>query len=208
MSKQVFALDAAATHRITVHWITEAEPATVQINGTILGTLSTVEEKAAGKDFILPDNSPLHVQFFNGYPQAFRAGFPLAAIPDVDDVPINQRQRGGCLTAWLIFNLVTAAVVAGINFLATFGALVNNRVGISPLVFLVLGLLGIVAIVGFSLLLAWKKLGFYLVVGHILVAIVINAMILTFDVKTFAPLVGIGILYAWLHKGGIWKQLD
>ncbi|GLV56559.1 hypothetical protein KDH_33990 [Dictyobacter sp. S3.2.2.5] len=208
MSKQVFALDATATHRITVHWEAENNSATVLVNGTILGTFSSVEEKVAGKDFILPDNSPLHVQFFNGYPQAFRAGYPLATVPDVDDTPVNQRQRGGCLTAWIIFNLVIAVIGLAVNLLATLGTMVNNRVGISPLVFLVLSLLGIVAIVGFSLLLAWKKLGFYLVVGHVLAAILIILIIRNYDMRVFLSLIGIGILYAWLQRSGVWKQLS
>ncbi|GCE03168.1 hypothetical protein [Dictyobacter aurantiacus] len=208
MPKQVFALDATATHRITVHWEAENNSATVLVNGTILGTFSSIEEKVAGKDFILPDNSPLHVQFFNGYPQAFRAGVPLASVPDMDAVPAPRRKRGGCLTAWLIFNLVVVVALTLLYFMATLGAMANNTTTVSPFVFLLLGVVGIIGIVGLSLLLAWKKWGFYLVAGYVLIGIVLSFVTGSVDVRTFTPLVGVVILYLWLNRSGVWEQLS
>jgi hypothetical protein len=208
MSKQDFALDATAEHRITIHWTTEIEPATVFINGTLSGTLTTVEEKIVGKDFTLPDHSLLHVQFFNGQPQAFRSGTPLAPVAGVADVYVKQRKRSGCLTTWLILNLVVIAALTVLNFLATFGTLVSNRVSTPPLAFLLLGLMGIVGVVGISLLLAWKKQGFYLVVGYVLIDIIISVIFGFVDIRTFTPLIGIVVLYAWLNRSNVWDNLD
>jgi hypothetical protein len=208
MSKQDFALDATAANRITIHWTTEIEPATVLINGTILGTLVTAEEKAVGKDFILPDGSPLHVQFFNEQPQIFRSGVPLAPVADAVDVPIKQRKRSGCLTSWLILNLVVIAGLTALYFLATLGALASDKVSTSPLVFLLLGLIGIVGVVGVSLLLAWKKLGFYLVVGYVLINIIVSVILKLVDVRTFIPLVAVILLYIWLNRSNVWDNLD
>ncbi|GCE23057.1 hypothetical protein [Dictyobacter kobayashii] len=208
MSKQVFALDAAATHRITIHWTTETDPASVLLNGTLLGTLTTGQEKVVGKDFVLPDNSPLHVRFFNGQPQAFRAGVALAPVFDEADVPMAQRKRGGCLTTWLILNLVVMVALTLLYFLATLGSLVNNNTGVSPLAFFLLAVMGIVGIVGISLLLAWKKLGFYLVAGYVLISIVISLIFGLIDGRTFTPLIGIVVLYFWLNRSGVWEKLS
>jgi hypothetical protein len=204
MSKQDFALDAVATQRITIDWTAETEPATVLLNGTVLGMLITVEEKLAGKDFILPDNSPLHVQFFNGHPQVYRAGVPLVPVAGVPD---KQRKRGGCLTTWLILNLVVIVILTGLNFLATLGAMASNKVSTPPLAFLLLGIMGIVGIVGLSLLLAWKKVGFYLVAGYVVCDIVISVIFGFIAANTFTPLIGVGILYFWLNRSGVWENL-
>lgn len=208
MSKQVFALDVNNTQRIIVHWAIETESATVLLNGTILGTLNTAEEKVGGKDFILPDHSPLHVQFFNGYPQAYRHGVPLPPVLDVDDVPVKQRKRGGCLTAFLIFHLILMTVLTLFYFLGAVAALVHNNVSAHlVLMFLLFGIVGFVGIAGISLLLAWKKLGFYLVAGYVFINMVISVSFGFIEGKTFIPLLSIAILYFWLNRSGVWEQL-
>ncbi|HTI15382.1 MAG TPA: hypothetical protein VL461_12610 [Dictyobacter sp.] len=218
MPKQVFALDATATHRITVHWTNEInpvtkglDPATVLINGTILGSLNPGEEMTVGKDFILPDNSPLHVQFFNGQPQAFRMGVPLAPVADAADVadtlPANRRKRGGCLTAWLIFNLVVIVVFTLLYFLGALGSLSGETQSSLALGYFLLGVVGVVGIVGISILLAWKKLGFYLLAGFVVANIVISVAIGQADVRTFIPLFTIGSLFVWLNRSGVWENL-
>jgi hypothetical protein len=208
MSKQVFALDVTATHRITIHWTTKTEPATILINGTVLGTLTTHEEKVEGKDFTLPDNSLLHMQFFNGHPQAFRAGIPLAPLADAADVSTQPRKRGGCLTTWLILNLAVITISTVIYILASLGALVSDKAGSLLVGLPLLGLMGIVGIVGISLLLAWKKIGFYLVAGYVLISAAISIILGFIDVRTFTPFVGIVILYFWLNRSGVWEKLN
>lgn len=208
MAKQDFALDATATHRITVHWTADTEPATILLNGSILGTLTTSEEKAIGKDFILPDTSPLHVQFFNGQPQAYRAGMPLAPVAPVVDVTVKQHKRSGCLTTWLIVNLIGIVGLTGMYLLATLGAMVSDTVHTSPLLFLLLAIVGIIGIVGISMLLAWKKIGFYILAGYAVIDVILALIIGPINGTTFSPLIATIVLYVWLNRSNVWDNLE
>ncbi|MDQ2906523.1 MAG: hypothetical protein M3Y81_23660, partial [Chloroflexota bacterium] len=146
MSVQEFALDASAAHRVQVQWTSDTEPATVLLNGSILGALATPEERAAGKDFPLPDASTLYVHFApDGHgPQVFRNGMPLSlasavsampAMSAASNVPDAQRKRGGCLTTWLIFNLVVIILFTVIYLLAAIGATTNASAAVPAWVF-------------------------------------------------------------------------
>src|SRR5690242_6285485 len=84
MPIQDFFLDSTGGQRIQVHWDADGSKATVLLNGSIFGSLTTADELAGGgKDFRLPDGSILHVRLVNNQPQAFRNGFPLATAPAI-----------------------------------------------------------------------------------------------------------------------------
>src|SRR5450755_1241825 len=163
MPVQDFALDPAATHRVQVHWTSNTDPATVMVNRSILGSLSTVAERVAGKNFTLPDGSMLHIRFVNGQPQAFRNGYPLAIAPAIPETSVLQKKRGGSLTIWLIANLILIIFYTAVYFLALIGSILGSASS-RPLAYLVFMLIGCVGIVGIGMLFAWKKWGFYLIV--------------------------------------------
>lgn len=214
MAVQEFALDAAAAHRVQIQWTSDTEPATVLLNGSILGTLATPEERAAGKDFPLPDASTLHVRFAPDAhgPQVFRNGVPLApasapALSAAAPISDAQRKRGGCLTTWLIFNLVVIILFTVIYLLAAIGATTNASAAVPAWVFLVFALLGCVGIAGLIALLTWRKWGFYLIVFYVVCNILISIPLGLIDFRSFTPLIGVGILYYLLRRNDVWEKL-
>ncbi len=208
MPVQDFALDAAATQRIQIHWSTDSEPATVLLNGKILGSLANGQERIVGKDFVLQDSSLLHIQFFENGPQAWLNRLPLAPVAAVAD-PLPQKKRGGCLTAWLILNLVVVCLFTGLYLLASFGALVSSNTTLPAWIFLLFTLLGIIGIVGLSMLLAWKKIGFYLVAAYVLLnfGLAFPLGLFNGNPRTFTPLIGLAVLYILLRRNSVWEHL-
>jgi len=210
-----FALDSTAQQRVQVHLPAE-QPASVTIllNRSILGTL-TPEEQAAGKDFRLPNNSLLNVHVVNGQPQLSLGGYPLLPVDAMaakakDISPAAQAQErekklGGCLVAWLVVNLVIIGVLALLNFLAIFGAMAT---GITPLPFLLFGLLCVMGLVGIGLIFFWKKIGFYLTAAYVVFSLLLSIPFGLLDVRSFIPLVAVAILFVYLNRSGVWDKMS
>lgn len=219
LAVQDFALDATGTQRIQVHWEAGTEPATVLLNNSIIGRLST-DERVTGKDFVLPDGSTLRVQLANNQPYAYRNGYPLppvasaaVQIEQAEQEQARRAKRGGCLTAWLILNLVANVTLAGIYLLTFLGASAAGPAStdIPSVYFLIFGLFGLVDVAGAILLLLWKKLGFYLIVGAVVASIVVSfpaGLYKTNIVSIFAPLVGVAILYYLMNRIDMWRYLS
>ena len=208
MPVQDFALDPMGNHRVQVHWASESDPVTALLNGSVLGTLATPDERAAGKDFMLPEGSYLHVRFVNDQPQAFRNGYPLTIAPAIVE-PASLRKRGGCLTTWLILNLVVISLFTILYFLSFLSSLSNDNLSLLPWAYIALGLIGCVGIVGVSFLLGWKKWGFYLVASYVLCnfALAFPLGLVNGNPRVFTPLVGLAILYFLLRRNDVWEQL-
>jgi hypothetical protein len=208
MPVQDFALDAAAMHRIQVHWASDNEPATVMVNRSILGSLTTLEERMVGKNFTLPDGSMLFVRFMNGQPEAFRNGYPLAIAPAIPETSVLQKKRGGGLTFWLVANLVLIIFYTIVYFLALIGSMVSSTSS-RPLAYLVFMLIGCVGIVGIGMLFAWKKWGFYLIVLFVVANFLAAILLGLFNgyVTFFLPFVALATLYYRLHRNDVWQQL-
>lgn len=210
MPIQDFFLDSTGAQRIQVHWNSDGSKATVLQNGSILGSLDTADELAGGKDFKMPDGSMLHVRLVNNQPQALRNGFPLTTAPAAaESAPLTAKKRGGCLTAWIVLNLVVICLFTLLYALAFFGSLIVSNPITSPAVFLLFALLGLVGVVGLSLLLGWRKIGFYLVLGYVLLnfALAFPLGLFNGDPRIFLPLIGVAILYFWLRRNDVWEQL-
>lgn len=208
-----FALDPAAQHRIQLHVSTEQTAITVMLNSSILGSL-TPEEQAAGKDFPLPDSSSVHVRVYEGQPQVSRGGYPLPIVdprlPTIDISPAAIAQRrdkklSGRLIVWLVSNIV---LVGGLTIPYLRATLVATAIGISPLPFLVYSLLGVVGVVGLSLIFFWKKLGFYLVAGYAVLSLLASFPFGTFDVRSFVPIVAAIALFVYLNRDDIWQKMS
>lgn len=208
MPVQDFALDELGNYRIQIHWTTRSEPVTVLLNGSIIDTLATPEERQAGRDVTLPDGSLLYVQFANDQPYVSRNGLPPAILPAIPsyEAPVSQRKRGGCLTAWIVLNFMVISWFTFLDFLQIFLA---PTIGDSHiLVFLIVFVLvGIVGIVGLATLLAWKKWGFFLVAGYVVLSILLPFSFGIGNIFIFWPLIGLVILYVWLQRSGAWEHL-
>jgi hypothetical protein len=208
-----FALDPNAQHRVQVHLPTEQSAAvTILLNRSILGFLAS-EEMPVGKDFRLPDNTFLNVRMVNGQPLVSRAGYLL---PTVNAADINAGEEsttsrrgnaklGGCLIAWLILNLVVIGSLTLVNFLAIFSAIAKET---SPVIFLLFSLIGVVGLIGISLIFAWKKSGFYLTAAYVVLSFLLSIPFGLLDVRSFVPLVSITILYVYLNRSGIWEKMS
>lgn len=210
-----YALDLTAQHRIQIHLPAE-QPAlvTVMLNRSILGSLAPAEQ-IAGKDFRLPDNSFLHVRFVNNQPQVSRAGYLLPLVDAsftnaVDTSPAAQalernKKLGGCLISWLILNLIVIGISTIFSFLFVLGVM---RTGFSPLLLLSSVLLGVVGLVGVSLIFFWKKLGFYLMVAHAILSSLLTIPFGLFNASLFIPFIPIIILFVYLNRSGIWQRMS
>ncbi|HEX4205784.1 MAG TPA: hypothetical protein VHZ51_16615 [Ktedonobacteraceae bacterium] len=206
MAVQNFALDPTGNYRVQVQWASDNEPAYILLNGSHLGQFYSIEERLMGKAFTLPDNSQLHVRFMNEQPQAFRMGMPLPIAPALAD-PKPERKRSTRVTIWLIANLVIFAIFTIVNALAFLGAPVINS-NVPPSIFLIFTLMGIGGIVGISALLAWKKWGFFLVAGYIVLNFILALIFHGFNLGSIILLATGARLYVWLNRSGVWERLD
>lgn len=124
----------------------------------------------------------------------------------------DQKQRHGCVTAWLIFIIVANSIVALLYLLGGNMIAQNIPGGISTPFLIILGLLGVGNVFFAVLLLQWKKLGFWGFLGTSIVALFINLSIGMSVGQSLFGLVGIAILYGVLQiKQGdtsVWENLE
>lgn len=218
MPVQEFALDASGSQRVQVHWTPESSVATVMLNNNALGALATPEERMIGKDFILPDSSLLQVRFANEQPQVWRNGAPLTLVGMPNSAygygtAIQPaKKRGGCLTAWLIFDMVVAAILAVVSLLAFIGAQSQGYAASVSILFLISALLNIADIIGLAMLFRWKKIGFYIIAAGVICNIPLTFISISQGLSTnyasaFTPIIGLGVLYFILKRTNVWQHL-
>jgi len=112
---------------------------------------------------------------------------------------IQSRERGGCLTAWLILVLIANALVA-FSYIATAPGLQQTYPTIPTTLFLVLGIIGALNVVSAIGLWTWHKWGFYLYAASSIVTFVINVAIGLPILSSLIGLLGVAILWYLLHK--------
>ncbi|HET8913019.1 MAG TPA: hypothetical protein VFN23_16210 [Ktedonobacteraceae bacterium] len=226
MPVQDFLLTPTGDQRLQVHWPARKDPtsavagenapqekATLMINRSIFGSLDTFEERTAGKDFYMPDGALLHVQFFDDKPYAWINGQPLAPVAGSAEIkettsinPAN-RSRGGCMTAWMILGIIGASISLIAYLLAFLGSFVTNKTNVPSFIWLLFALISIGGIVGYSLLLGWKKLGFYLVLGYVVAGFLLAIPFGLWDYRSIAPIIVLGIFYFWMQRTNVWDYL-
>lgn len=112
---------------------------------------------------------------------------------------IANKQRHGCVTAWLILMIISNSVTALLYFFATDFVTKNLPVQIPNTMVIVLGVIGIANVIFSVLLLKWNKIGFWGFVLTSIAALVININIGMGIGTSLFGLVGIAILYAVLQ---------
>ena len=124
---------------------------------------------------------------------------------------VEQKQRHGCLTAWLVFMIVANAAAAWL-YLTGSAPIKQALPGAASWAFPVMGIGGLFNLVCAVALLKWRKWGFWGLVGSSIVALIVNISMGVGIAKTVAAgLFGIALLYGVLQLGGEnrgWPQLD
>jgi hypothetical protein len=121
-----------------------------------------------------------------------------------------QKQRHGCLTAWLVLVIVSNSVVTLIYLLGSSSiarTIPTTRGWLIP----VLGVLGAANVAFAIALFLWKRWGFYGFVATSAIAFAINLAIGINVVQAVFGLAGVAILYAVLQIGNEnkgWPQLE
>lgn len=120
------------------------------------------------------------------------------------------KQRHGCLTAWLVVVIAGNAVVALVNLLER--DVIRQQLPNAPgWAFPVLAILGVVNIICAVALFQWKKWGFYGICATTTAGLLINLSIGVGIGPSLTGLIGIALLYGVLQIGGdrkAWPQLE
>ena len=124
--------------------------------------------------------------------------------------PPAQKQRHGCLTAYLVF-MIVANSASTLVYLVGSEAIRRNTPNMPAWAFPVLIVLGIFNLVCAIALFRWKKWGFWGFVASAVIAFAVNLSIGIAPGFALVGLLGLAILYGVLHIGKErkgWSQLD
>lgn len=108
---------------------------------------------------------------------------------------MQTRQRGSCLTIWLGFAII-ANILLALYYLSS-SSTIAESVDASQGVIIILALMGLVNIFGLVSIWMWRKLGFYILVGSVVLVFFIN-FIINPGTAIFGALggfIGVGILW-------------
>ena len=124
----------------------------------------------------------------------------------------GEKQRHGCVTAWLIIMIIANAGTALMYLFASdtiARALPGN---VSDSMFYLLAFIGVMNVVFAVMLFQWKRWGFYGFIGTALAGFIINMNLGLPIVQCLLGLVGIGVLFGILQirKNDVsaWDQMD
>ena len=124
----------------------------------------------------------------------------------------NQKQRHGCVTAWLILMIIANSLTAILYLFAGDMVAQNFPGGISNSMLILLALLGIGNVVFSILLFKWMKIGFWGFLVNSIGVLIVNLSIGLGIGQSLFGLVGIAILYGVLQikKDNVpaWDNLD
>ncbi len=122
----------------------------------------------------------------------------------------DEKQRHGCLTAWLVLMVVANSLMAALYLFR--GVIIKENYSSAPAwAPRALALVGIANVVFSVALLRWKKWGFFGFVVASGVAFVVNLKVGLSVVQAVSGLAGIAILYGALQIGKEnkgWPQLE
>jgi hypothetical protein len=130
--------------------------------------------------------------------------------PYTTNQPPTQKQRHGCLTAYLVF-MIVANSASTLVYLVGSEAVRRNTPNMPAWAFPVLIVLGIFNLVCAIALFRWKKWGFWGFVASAVIAFAVNLSIGIAPGFALVGLLGVAILYGVLHIGKEekgWPQLD
>lgn len=121
-----------------------------------------------------------------------------------------QKQRHGCLTAWLVLVIIANALVA-LLYVAGGGVVAASLPSARGWLVPVLAVLALANVAFAIALFLWKRWGFYGFVASSLVGLVVNLAAGINPAQAVFGLVGVAILYGVLQIGSAnkgWPQLE
>lgn len=200
-----FALDTSALYRIQIHVNTRQGPVSVMLNQNVIGSLATLQEQTAGKDFRLPDNSTLRVRVLNGHPQAWRNGHALLLTSVSGALPeLQEERRGGIGTGALVLLILNILITGVLGVLFFLNALATLNAA-PP--YIVLSVLALIAMGCLFTLLMWRKWGLYVAGGLLIISFVLAILFGVLDFRQFISLVSFFLLFAYLRVNAIWRKM-
>ena len=122
----------------------------------------------------------------------------------------EQKERHGCLTAWLIFVIITNSIGA-LMYLFFKQFISQSMPDLPGWAFPVLAVFSLFGIVCAVALFKWKKWGFWGFCGSTIATIIFNLYLGFGIVSSLSVLIGVAVLFAVLHIGKEdkgWTQLD
>jgi hypothetical protein len=122
----------------------------------------------------------------------------------------QNKQRHGCLTAWLILMIIANSLTSLAFFMGSQSVRLNFPMA-PPWAFPVLGALGVINLVCAIALFKWKKWGFFGFAASSIVAFVVNLMVGVPILQALLGIVGFVVLFAVLQIGTEnkgWTQLE
>lgn len=200
-----FALDTSALYRIQIHVNTRQGPVSVMLNQNVIGSLATLQEQTAGKDFRLPDNSTLRVRVLNGHPQAWRNGHALLLTSVSGALPeLQEEKRGSIGTGALVLLILNISITGVLGVLFFLNALATLNAA-TP--YIILSVLALIAMGCLFTLLMWRKWGLYVAGGLLIISFVLAILFGVLDFRQFISLVSFFLLFAYLRVNAIWRKM-
>jgi hypothetical protein len=123
---------------------------------------------------------------------------------------LSERKRHGFTSFWLIFLIVGYLIGGSIYLFAP--QVITQYWNASNGLIMLYGIATIAGIIGIVLLLCWKKIGFWIIIGLSIVSIFLNVAIGMNIGQNLWGVVGVVVLFGVLHirKNGktTWSQLE
>ena len=122
-----------------------------------------------------------------------------------------QKQRHGCVTAWLVIMIILNSLTA-ITYLFASDFITNNLQNASKTMIVLLGVFSVANVIFAVMLLQWKKIGFWGVIVSSIIVLIINLSIGIGIGQSVMGLVGVAVLYGILQikKDNVtaWENLE
>lgn len=112
---------------------------------------------------------------------------------------MKNKQRHGCLTAWLIYLMITSAIISFVFFFKSNEELEKVQQNFSENIILIIGSIGILNILFCYLLLKCVKLGFWGLITTNCIMVIIHLMIGSDLIRPTLGLSCVIVLYALLQ---------
>jgi hypothetical protein len=207
MTTREYLLDAGSNRRLVISW-GEKMSARVLLDGSEILVFTNREEQEAGRQVTLADGAQLSVRFEGEQPEVLYNGSPLAAVETPAEEPLRRR-RGGCLTLWLMVNLIGIVFFTSLYLLAAMLTFSSPKGSLAlATVFLIYALVGCTGVAGIIGLMRWKKWGFFALVAYVAGNTLLDLLLQTVALETFIPLLALAVLYLLLRQQRLWEQLS
>lgn len=136
----------------------------------------------------------------------------MEPILDTPENPNVEKERHGCVTAWLVLMIILNSLTAVIYLFASDMITANLPGSISTSMVILLGIIGVANVVFAALLLQWKKMAFWGFAATSVITLLINVTHGISVGQSLLGLAGVAILYGVLqikqNNVSAWDHLE